>query len=747
MGSNLTGRHGSASSLCSFLLLCLVLAATANAALVTDPPIHRKFGKYFDRPSCKASILKQQENNASFSLNNALYFRVDPATGLYLNGAENMTVTKRGCDEFCGGWSFYWDAIPRLMTWILPVLLLLSNIELSPIDKKRFMTVIHALGDPIDSFWSLIHKIYIWNRLYGIGLRKVEEKRAREVERVRVEREARREEPLEAEVEQRRSVVEILVSGLEVVVSAIGGFFVGVMKFFARRWRWMRRVLGFQPDPNDEQLGNADEEEEEEETELSTHDIARIIATVLSGFEEISGAKIESEDYYHMIMRRLGRIGEDDEDPDKFEEWRRTARILADARTNEFPRTCLAVGVYIVGLVAAFIPEVGGGNTSPPGGRIASAIFLSWLVPLVLVSNTIGAFTSRRTCLTIMRQFVKGTKPVEMTEETVDGDAQGNDGGDSDDVETSQVSGGGLHASESRNLLARRPTAHVAPDDLSIHSFRGESFEVERTSDTNYAPASHWLNFSESADISLPPYPSTHKTKKLKGVEWNETEISSPPAVEHPEHPNTTELPPLDRSISLLAETTWHNYFESLQWLGSIYTYRPWKVLYLDIDHRTHAHRKNVAMAFFAFLPILVSMIGAFLIIWYAVPVGWNCRHLWLLGIFCSWIASAIWTSVTYVRSKKNADGHKLWVHVLRKDGVIALSGACMILLSTAGLFNNCWCWSAFMLRREDAFVPLEAIKEYENNARHKYSIVVGDRDFTETERRRLSEVPRRASY
>ncbi|KAL5322918.1 hypothetical protein ACEPPN_010897 [Leptodophora sp. 'Broadleaf-Isolate-01'] len=378
-----------------------------------------------------------------------------------------------GCDELCGGWSFYWDAIPRLMTWILPVFWLLSNIELSPIDKKRFMTVVHALGDPIDSFWSLVHKIYIWNRLYGIGLRKVEEKRARELERLRVEREARGEQPLEVEVEQRRSVVEILVS-------AIGGFFVGVMKFFARRWRWMRRVLGCQPDRNDdgghEQLGNADEEEEEEETELSNHDIARIIATVLSGFEEISGAKIESEDYYHVILRRLGHIGEDDEDPDRFEEWRRAARILADARTNEFPRTCLAVGVYIIGLVAAFVPEVGGGNTSPPGGRIASAMFLSWLVPLVLVSNTIGAFTSRRTCLTIMRQFVKRTKPVEMTEETVDGDAQGNDGGDSDDVETSRVPGGGLHASESRNRLARRPIAHVAPDDLSIHSFRGESF-------------------------------------------------------------------------------------------------------------------------------------------------------------------------------------------------------------------------------------------------------------------------------
>jgi hypothetical protein len=55
-------------------------------------------------------------------------------------------------------------------------------------------------------------------------------------------------------------------------------------------------------------------------------------------------------------------------------------------------------------------------------------------------------------------------------------------------------------------------------------------------------------------------------------------------------------------------------------------SYRPWKVLYLDIDHRTHAHRKNVMMTVFAFFPVLVSTIGAFVIIWYAVPFGWNSR-------------------------------------------------------------------------------------------------------------------------
>ena len=40
-----------------------------------------------------------------------------------------------------------------------------------------------------------------------------------------------------------------------------------------------------------------------------------------------------------------------------FQHWRRTARSLADARTDEFLRTCLVIAVYIFVLVAAFIPR------------------------------------------------------------------------------------------------------------------------------------------------------------------------------------------------------------------------------------------------------------------------------------------------------------------------------------------------------------------------------------------------------
>ena len=514
----------------------------------------------FDRGTCGKKIFALQQD-PGFMKNTPVYFLQDPDTGLLYNGYDNMTVTEEGCHAFCGSGTFYWDALSRLTIWLLPVLLLLSNIELSPIDKKRFMTIIHALGDPIDSLWSLSHKIYIWHRLYAIGLKK--------------------------------SPATLGTHG-----------------------------------------------------KISRRDRARIIATVLAGFEEISGARIESEDYYHMITKQLGRLGEDNEDNSKFLEWHRTARILADARTNEFSRTCLTILVYIFGLIAAFIPEIGGGgeNTSPPGGRIASAIFLSWLVPLALLSNSIGAFTSRRSCLTIMRDFV-------------------------------------------------RRTMHTANNNHEIHE-----------DSCNSNPAFGEFQENSANEISRTPR-----------IELQEVSVA----------PVTSSQPSTASAIRLIDKSSWDDYFESLQWLGAIYTYRPWKVLYLAIDHRTHAHRTNIIMALLGFFPIAVSTVGAFIILWFAVPQGFSCRHLWVLGIFILWVVSAIITSTLYRRCRAHFTGHQLWVLILLKDAFVSILGVSIIALSTAGLFNNCWCWSTHMQHLNTIYVPLNVIHTYELNAKSIYSFVV----------------------
>lgn len=536
-------------------------------------------GPKFDRGICKKEItdLQQQPN---FTKNTPQYFYQDKVSLLLNNGLENMTVTLEGCYEFCGTWSFYWDAVPRLITWIIPILLLLNNIELSPIDKKRFMTVFHALGDPIDTIWSLIHKVYIWNRLYAIGLEK-----------------------------------------------SPGG-------------------------PEDT---------------IKRYKRARIIATVLAGFEEIAGAKIKSEDYYHMITQQLGDLGGPNEDPPTFEKWRQTARKLADARTNEFPRTSLAIFVYIFGLIAALLPPVGGGNTSPPSGRIGSAIFLSWLIPLALVSNTIGAFTSRRTCLTIMSDFVSTIKPL-------------------DEISTR----------EAVSPLETRTSEESAVGSMDLgRSIENSEHEIEMRL------------LRRSSDI----------------VDFiNEPFEREPFTLENSDWPGESAD---DRTGLIRNKIEWNVYFESLQWLGSIYTYRPWKVAYLSIDSRTHAYRNSRVMALGGLFPIIVSTVGAFAIMWKALPEGFNCRHIWVMAIPPVWCGSAFWTSWSYV-SNKDKDGHSLWKHVLFKDAIVGLACASMVLLSTGGLFNNCWCWSSPMISGKDAFVPLNTEAGYLDLGKHAYMIIVG---------------------
>ncbi|KAH0551584.1 hypothetical protein GP486_007198 [Trichoglossum hirsutum] len=451
------------------VLFCVIAAVNA-----------RKSPK-FDRSKCREEINESQKQS-NFTKNTPEYFYQDPISGLLNNGFDNMTITLAACYEFCGSWTFYWDAVPRLTTWILPVLLLLSNIELSPIDKKRFMTIVHALGDPIDTFWSLIHKIYIWHRLYEIGLRK---------------------SPGE-DGDMKGYFAAALVTG----------------------WHRFCEILGLRPSNPDAGMTRGDR--------------ARIIASVLAGFEEISGAKIESEDYYHMITRQLGRLGEPDEDAKKFEEWRRTARALADDRTNEFLRTCLAVFVYIFGLIAAFIPAIGGGNTSPPGGRIGSAIFLSWLVPLGLLSNTIGTFTSRRTCLTIMRQFVWATtRPTNNEAAVTSGDLQGSN------ITT---------AAARDEVQGNSTSSNVAIAQPEVHSSASHSPTIHR-----HNPANQRLNPQDN--IELIPVSTGNSSSN---VSWQRN-------FEPVTHEGDTA--DLIDTTGLIDVSSWNDYFESLQWLGAIYTY------------------------------------------------------------------------------------------------------------------------------------------------------------------------------
>ncbi|KAK6504218.1 hypothetical protein TWF506_002424 [Arthrobotrys conoides] len=140
-------------------------ATQDNSACSSVPgwPTPAENGGYFDRGTCW--------NRTKGWLNDTGKTFPERCTKLLFKDAtpENTVLTFLGCEEFCGrdqGWYSNPDALERVLTWIFPIFFLLFNLNLPAIGWEKFFAITHALGDPIDSVWSLLDKIYAWEKCY-----------------------------------------------------------------------------------------------------------------------------------------------------------------------------------------------------------------------------------------------------------------------------------------------------------------------------------------------------------------------------------------------------------------------------------------------------------------------------------------------------------------------------------------------------------------------------------------------------
>jgi hypothetical protein len=264
-------------------------------------------GEAYNREECYRKVQSMLENG-TLATNDTCFYRDD--YGTIWSTPERPILTLDSCNALCGaGFGWYVDIGPRLSTWLIPVFLLLSNMEVSPLDKRRYLMIIHLLGDPIDSLWALLSKLEAWSRCYRLAAKMYDV-----TEQIKI-----------------RNVATVL-----------GGF---------------EDLVGFRDDP----------------ANVYMRTTARSI---------VKGPK------YDLLISR-------------------TAQQLADSRTDERLRTLLATTLYVYQIVSAFVATVGGGNTSPPGGRIGITMFMTWVIPTILLSNAIGGFTSRRTCYSILESFLQ----------------------------------------------------------------------------------------------------------------------------------------------------------------------------------------------------------------------------------------------------------------------------------------------------------------------------------------------------
>jgi hypothetical protein len=493
---------------------------------------------------------------------------------------NNTVLTPAGCNAFCGnkqGW--YSDPGPRVVNWVIPIFFLLSNIDLSPIDRKKFFAIFHAIGDPIDTNWSLLDKLYAWYGCYHVAKKIVHEwqleKQHSESETTVSSRSGNGAEEVHGDGEQ-HELQEFDRHNDEERVHVANG-------------------------AESSLADDDDDEDEAEDGEVEIEHRIRIISTVFAGFEEISGHYLESgEQFYRTIAQTLGAVAQpgDDQHVNAFRHWREAAVTMADDRTNEFLRTGLAIALYIFQVVSEFVDKISGdGASTPGGGRIGSAIFLSWLIPTTLLSNLLGGFTSRRTCLESMVRLVEAT-----------------------------------------NLTAKNPE--------------------------------------------------------------------------------------LVRGISLIPEGDWEDYFDRLPSLGAMYTFRSFKWRHMM---RSTGWDKAVRLTLpaVAFLPVVFGFVPAFYIHWKAVPQGFSCRHFWILGVFSTWMLSAVLTTASewWLRRAGRETWHFGFVFV--KDVLVGVGSILIVFFSVVGAFNSCRCWSLSFWLGERLF-PLNSAKQYQQHKRSDYAIMVG---------------------
>jgi hypothetical protein len=157
-------------------------------------------------------------------------------------------------------------------------------------------------------------------------------------------------------------------------------------------------------------------------------------------------------------------------------------------------------------------------------------------------------------------------------------------------------------------------------------------------------------------------------------------------------------------------------YFNNMAWSGGIFLYRPQKHFFKGGTRDNHP----CYLGFLASLPVLVAFIVAFYIVWRSPPSGITCRHFVILATFLSWCISPL---LTHLISQPQSLSHKTkWHATIFKDAFFALPILALIIGSSCGMFNSCYCFSGvFMFGKKGARVPLDTQPLYESNYRTIY--------------------------
>src|SRR5277367_3720365 len=123
----------------------------------------------FDRDGCLTQVTSMLESgNISMISNSSLFFH--DSNGLLLsNDTTSPILTPSGCEQLCSAYAKPpKNSVPRLIAWLLPIMLLVMNVHYASIGWWMYLAVFLLMGDPVGSMMSLLSILQGWNRCFAI---------------------------------------------------------------------------------------------------------------------------------------------------------------------------------------------------------------------------------------------------------------------------------------------------------------------------------------------------------------------------------------------------------------------------------------------------------------------------------------------------------------------------------------------------------------------------------------------------
>jgi hypothetical protein len=138
--------------------------------------------------------------------------------------------------------------------------------------------------------------------------------------------------------------------------------------------------------------------------------------------------------------------------------------------------------------------------------------------------------------------------------------------------------------------------------------------------------------------------------------------------------------------------------------------------------HPRPSRVRKALLTLISALPVTLAC-GAAFAVDYTQPTFFSCRATAIITSYTLWLLSSVITRLM-LRFATSFSRH-VWLFILLKDTVIAIPILVMILVSTCGYFNSCYCSSGAIIRHKQAFVDMNPVKYYPLNNNVIYPAVV----------------------